>query len=516
MRLPWLRCGELIDYWERQYPRQKQANSGEWDAVSLSAIGMEMRLVEPYSLISVSNEVAEALESLLQRSELMIWLRLNLWTLFWYINEPNFVNISNFIETLRAIEQIPEVSEKFWFYSGLAKNRPLFSILVKREKYEGDNAINRLLPFLNTNTQVSIAKQVIMAIKTYIEKADETKQKQFYIALQTQIELDKLFPQLVTLANEMGITVEELVDAHITIYGYHISPACQTKYTIEELQNLLITVERTIEQNYKLGRLTWCFAQINLPPETDLLIQLRQLLDKILEYPSNCSNLHITELRVTLFLKLLADDTQAQEIAPRLFTTLSLTDLLKLSKWFIPELFGNLSSECLAVLKSFLTHKQEAVRVGSALLLKAFIGGSVDYRGINSEELKELSSIRFNVEMGWSLVNSDNSKRRLVGIAILSLSDYPIEDVNYQRRLLEVLQQTQNAEEHEAWVELLKEIPISDEKHTDWCNLLEAILSKPWDYSNSVLSVAMQRYQALASPVNGTISEVEEKALGLL
>ena len=42
-----------------------------------------------------------------------------------------------------------------------------------------------------------------------------------------------------------------------------------------------------------------------------------------------------------------------------------------------------------------------------------------------------------------------------------------------------------------------------------WRKLLEGILGKPWFYSRSVLSAAMERYQEIAKTADLTIPEIE-------
>jgi hypothetical protein len=107
-------------------------------------------------------------------------------------------------------------------------------------------------------------------------------------------------------------------------------------------------------------------------------------------------------------------------------------------------------------------------------------------------------------------INDEDSKPRLIGITLLTLSsDYPVEDVKYRNLVLDNLKQPKTDEEEEAWNELLQEIFMTEEKYPIWRKLLEGILGRPSFYSSSVLSIAMKRYQEIAKTDEVIIPEIE-------
>jgi hypothetical protein len=208
---------------------------------------------------------------------------------------------------------------------------------------------------------------------------------------------------------------------------------------------------------------------------------------------------------------LLVYDTHIQEIAPRLFTILPLTKLCKIR---IPSLIraisGEIAPEYLSVLQSLTQHEEEAVRVGSALLLKAVIESIDRYPGSRKTAFKGLKSIRVDSSLGMSFINDDDRKRRLIGITLLTLSsNYPVENVNYRNLIWDNLKQPKTDEEEAAWNKLLQEILMPEEKYPMWRKLLEGILAKPSFYSRSVLSAAMERYLEIAKTAELTIPEIE-------
>jgi hypothetical protein len=208
---------------------------------------------------------------------------------------------------------------------------------------------------------------------------------------------------------------------------------------------------------------------------------------------------------------LLVYDTHIQEIAPRLFTILPLTKLCQIRiPWLIGAISGEIAPEYLSVLQSLTQHEEEAVRVGSALLLKAVIDSIDGYPGYRKTAFKGLKSLRVDSSLGMSFINDGDSKRRLIGITLLTLSsNYPVEDVNYRNLIWENLKQPKTDEEEAAWNKLLQEILMPEEKYPMWRKLLEGILAKPWFYSRSVLSAAMERYQEIAKTADLTIPEIE-------
>jgi len=505
-----LRCLRIIAFLKMQVRSNRlDTRIDEGDAVLSSAIRRQTRKNHQSS---VPDDTAETVERLLQHSDLIPELRVSLETILWLINKHNQANGSRFIESIRSIEQSVGLLRKFLSNSGLRETWPLLALAVERQKVKGQDAVNRLLPFLDGDTQISIADQVVETIQEYFKQSDETQKQRFFIALREQIGLDEILPELKQFAKPMDLTVDELVGAYIKVYyGYGYPGSRQNEYTIDQIKKLLTTATDAIKQGHKPKRPLWFIFEF--PWQSDLAVigQARQLLEVILDNYSESSEFPLTDLSATLFLKLLVYDTHIQEIAPRLFTILPLTKLWKIR---IPSLIraisGKTISKYLSVLQSLTQHEEEAVRVGSALLLKA-VRDSIDrYPGYKKNEFKWLKSLRVDSSLGMIFINDDDSKPRLIGITLLTLSsNYPVEDVNYRNLIWENLKQPKTNEEEAAWNKLLQEILMPEEKYPMWRKLLEGILGKPWFYSRSVLSAAMERYQEIAKTADLTIPEIE-------
>jgi hypothetical protein len=350
------------------------------------------------SVLSVPDDTAETVERLLQHSELIPELRVSLWTILLIINKPNQANVSTFLESIISSEQSLALLRKFCFYSGLRETWPLLALAVERQKVKGQDAVNLLLPFLDGETQISIAGQVVETIQEYFKQSDETQKQRLIIELQALMGLDEILPELKPLAESMGLTVDELVGAYITVYsGYGYSGSRQNEYTIDQIKKLLTTATDAIKQGDKPKRPLWFIFKFPWPSDLAVIGQAQQLLEVILDNYSESSEFAITELSATLFLKLLVYDTHLQKIAPRLFKILPLTKLWKIRiPWLIPAIFGEFSSEYLSVLQSLTHHEEEAVCVGSALLLKAVIDSIEHYPGSRKNEFKVLKSIRID------------------------------------------------------------------------------------------------------------------------
>jgi hypothetical protein len=503
-----LRCVGMMIYWYRIRPSgDSEVELGKWGGISLFA------LEESQLPFHVSDSIIESLNGLLQCSDLMPWLRAQLWTLFWLINKPNHVNVSAFLEDVWAIQQVQLAQDRVWHYWPRAP-WPLLRLAMARQRDKGPEAIKGLLLFLDADTQTLVAEQVAEAIRECVEGSDEMRQRQLLTAILSRTGLDKMLPGMVQSANKMGLTVQELVDAHIE--GLRFTDEFrESEYTVGELRDSLIAAEGLLDRSDKLSRLLWSLAYGVWPSAPEVLDQVQQFLELVLARCSESAKAPFTELSVALSLKLLAHYAQTQQIAPRLFTALSQSGSLEPHPLYFGKNIGELSPECLSELGAFLTHGNEAIRTGAAVFWKAVIDAATRYEEPSLDELWKVKSIRFAPETGLALIKNDDDKRRLEGIALLTLSDYPVEDVRQRDILLGLLQQSQNTEEEQAWAQFLLKTPISDAKHLIWCQLLEKVLDEPQSYGNLVLSAAMERYQRLTNASIVAFSEIEEKELGL-
>jgi hypothetical protein len=502
-----LRCLGVMVHWDGQPFRTARIQFGKWGSISLIV------LEEPQRSLPIPDSIAGSLDSLLHRSDLMPLLRAQLWVLYWAFNTPNIVNASAFLEDVWAIQQEQPLPDDFWRYWPRGR-WPLLAFAVERQRDEGPEAIKGLLPFLDANVQLTVAKQVAEIIQERVEQADETRQKQLFNAMLLKIELDDRLPRLIPLANQMGLTVADLVDAHIESIGYGGPEMRQYKYTVDELGDLLTVAERLIDQDNILTRLIWLLAHATRPSSSEVSSRAQRLLELVLDRWSESTESLLADLSVVLFLNLLTHNAPVQRIASRLFAALSQTKPPGLRNWYFSEVLSGLNPEHLFELGAFLTHEDGAVRTGAAIFWKAVIDAMTRYR--ERDEPWEVKNVRLTPDIGLDLINNDDDiTRRLEGIALLILSDYPVEDAGYRGILLHALQQPQSIEEEQAWVNFLRAIPMSDERHSKWCSLLEEILNEPQNYSDVILSAAMERYQRLTNTTGAALSEVEERELGL-
>ena len=100
------------------------------------------------------------------------------------------------------------------------------------------------------------------------------------------------------------------------------------------------------------------------------------------------------------------------------------------------------------------------------------------------------------------------------GIALLTLSDFPIEDEAHRMELLDTMAACQEIDESEAWARLIRNIPMPEAQEAQWRQLLEAILSQPQKYTKDILAAAIERYSAVAGQIGPDIP-VDDISLGL-
>lgn len=254
-----LRCLRIIAFLRMQVGSSRlDMRIDEGGSVLSSAIRRQTRENYQSSVLFVPDDTAETVERLLQHSDLIPELRVSLWTILWLINQPNQANVSSFIESIRSLEQSVGHLRKFLFDSGLRETWPLLAQAVERQKIKGQDAVNRLLPFLDGEAQISIADQVVETIQEYFKQSDETQKQRLIIELQALIGLDEILPELKPLAESMGLTVDELVAAYITVYpGYGYPGSQQNEYTLDQIKKLLTTATDAIKQGDKPKRPLW-------------------------------------------------------------------------------------------------------------------------------------------------------------------------------------------------------------------------------------------------------------------
>jgi hypothetical protein len=72
----------------------------------------------------------------------------------------------------------------------------------------------------------------------------------------------------------------------------------------------------------------------------------------------------------------------------------------------------------------------------------------------------------------------------------------------------------QETDELEAWVRLLREIPISQARKGVWQEVLKSLLAQPRKYSSIILSAALERYATLLGEEGSSILG-DDATLGL-
>ncbi|WP_339377766.1 hypothetical protein [Calothrix sp. NIES-2100] len=497
-----------------EIPNRSDIAINDDDAVPKTVLHIRTRLNYKSSpRLSVPDNIVKAIDALLQRSDLMPWLRGTLWAIYWFINQPSQAKATIFLEDINLNKQIHKFLYKIWYYSGLSAAWPLLTLALERQRIEGQSTVNNLLPFLDVNTQISVSERIIGEIKEYFQQSEIAQKQKLLIALQTKIGLDELLPELVNLAEQMGIKVEDFVGAHITVYpSYVVSDVRRSmNYDNDQLPKLLTTAYNLIQQGEIPGKLLWAIIDNSWMFDTVIVKQFRQLLELIIDTYSEDSEFPLASISVAIFLKLLIYDTQVEETASRLFTTLSPVKILGIRRpWPPREAVVESDPKFLHLMQSLLFYKEEAVRVGISLILKLIIDFENQRQYSRKYIFQELKKIRIDFNLGMSFIAHENSKYRVVGITLLTLSDYPVEDNKYRNLILDNLKQPQTDEEEEAWYQFLQEVYMSEEKYAMWHRLLEGILCKPSFYNSSILSLAMQRYQEISSNIiDATIPEID-------
>ncbi|GFZ98451.1 hypothetical protein [Okeania sp. KiyG1] len=464
----------------------------------------------------IPSETIDSVARLLQNNDFILPVKLTLWIVFWLFNQPEKQNIELFGNFLKDNPTLPEYFDKLWFVSGLEYSWPILTLAIKANTNQQDTFAN-FLDYLDSSTQISIAEEIDKGIKEFLDKADDEEKQRFVIALLTSVGLDEFFPKLISTARKIGVQLYELVGAYLKLSLMYLELGLE--YPPEQLQKMLRTVETAIQNREKPYNYLWpifIFEGIWLC-SLQVIDYARQILELFLEKYSESHSFPSASLGIALFLKLLEYDANILDLAPNLFTTLPLEKLIKVDTYkfdisdnspetYITRLlnfkfqtgrfFIKPDQEYISRFTLLLTHSNKLVRIGSALILKVIRDSS--RRKIIKR--KWLSDIRIDFSLGREFINKENPKDRLIGITLLSLSDYPIEEKQYQHLILNNLQnpktEAEEAEE-EAWNQLIQEIPMDSEKHFMWRTFLEEILRKPAVYSSSVLSIAMERYLEL-------------------
>ena len=471
---------QIITYSERKYH-----NSVEIDFLLFKDTLPES--IENSYTSDIPSKTIDSIPKLLQNNDFILPVKLTLWMFFWLFNEPEKENIELFENFLRDNSPLPDYCDELLSISGLKYSWPLLTLAIKANTNQQGKLTN-FLDYLDGYTQISIYEEIHKVIEEFLDKADGEEKQRFIIALKTSVELDKFFPQLISTARNIGIKIDELVGAYLTFESIYLSQ----EDSPEQLKKMLTTVETAIQNREKPYNYLWpifTFRDICLS-SSEVIDYACQIFELFLEKYSESYSFPPASLGITLFLKLLECGVDILDLAPNLFTTFSLDKLIKTDIVDIHE-FLTPYEEYVDLFRPLLTHSDKSVRIGSALIFKAI----TDSYDIPSRIKRKLSSeIPIDFSLGIEFIYKEDTKDRLIGITLLSLSDYPIEEKQYQHLISNNLQHPKTEAEEEAWNNFLKEIPMDSEKHLMWRTFLEEILRKPAVYSSSVLSTAMERY----------------------
>ena len=435
----------------------------------------------------ISSKTIDSIPKLLQNNDFILPVKLTLWMFFWLFNEPEKENIELFENFLRDNSPLPDYCDELLSISGLKYSWPLLTLAIKANTNQQGTFTN-FLDYLDGSTQISIAGEIHKVIEEFSDQANDQEKRRFIITLGTLVELDKFFPQLIYTARNIGIQLDELVGAYLTFESIYV----RQEDSPEQLKKMLTTVETAIQNREKPYNYLWpifTFRDICLSSE-EVIDYAHQIFELFLEKYSESYSFPPASLGITLFLRLLECGVDILDLASNLFTTFSLDKLIKTDIVDIHE-FLTPYEEYVDLFIPLLAHSDKLVCVGSALIFKAI----TDSSDLPSRTKRKLfSGIPIDFSLGIEYIDKENTKDRLIGITLLSLSNYPIEEKQYQNLVLYNLQNPKTEAEEEAWNKFLKEIPMDSEKHLMWRTFLEEILRKPAVYSSSVLRIAMERY----------------------
>jgi hypothetical protein len=173
----------------------------------------------------------------------------------------------------------------------------------------------------------------------------------------------------------------------------------------------------------------------------------------------------------------------------------------------------------LTKLAEFTRHKDEIVRRGALTPWEALIDGILTERAYlhnptDTSKWQRIKSLRFNRQLGLSLISDVDSTKRRQGITLLTLSHFPIAGMVKRAELLTAMAKAQIDEEVEAWARLLQQVPISKPEERAWREVLESVLAQPRTYASTILTAAMERYTTLTGAASPDIVG-DEEALGL-
>jgi hypothetical protein len=292
----------------------------------------------------------------------------------------------------------------------------------------------------------------------------------------------------------------------------------RVKFSSTQLHRIFSAIERCSAQPPESWHGFWFVAEAKWSLNTEGLVRAKQFLRDLIDRPPQTHD-GILVIAV-LFLKLLALDQATLQLASQILTVIGnlAQEGPKTLPWRLLSLV-DVPVRRMAKLAEFTRHKDEAVRRGALVLWEALIDVILAdkehlYIASDASKWQRIRSLRFDWQLGLSLISDADSTKRRQGITLLSLSHFPVTDMVRREELLTGMAEAQTEDEVEAWARLLEEIPILKSEERAWRDVLESILAQPRTYSSTILTAVMERYTALAGAVGPDIMG-DEVVLGL-
>jgi len=430
------------------------------------------------------------IDQLLMDPKLPDSLRIILWSLFWMISD--FKDKKKLISFFREVSKFSiKVDAINYLFSKLRYHYPLFVLLIEKSLDSPKTFETQLeiyYPLIKDSTLFDEVSARIheLAVDLSIEEFEG-----FLIDLYTghfeQIPQFKQLAHLLRASSSRNMS-PLLITAYFSKTGRPISSQ-ELSYLFSyiakhrsrlEIRNLMWLIE---ERKWILDRKT-----------TDQGLSLIRSLVK-----GNQIQLHIA---IILFLKLLSGDDSVIKIMPEILQQVGKTNKNMKEYRRLP-----VSGERMVIRKYLKTltkfsNENNLIGRGALIQLESIIDSALSSKRHNLHDRKwqETLPIRLNWKVIWPLIDGKDQMDRIMGINLLSFTDFPIKSETLKDDFIKLLIQTQYDTESSAWVNLLELGPIVEKKWESWKIVFESILSQPQLYSSEVLKSAIDCYSRIELP----------------
>jgi hypothetical protein len=472
-----------------------------------------------FTVLERMRKLADAPEGKLQdvsdalnNPDLIIWLRAQLWKLYWNLGKPNATNVTRFLNDIWALHQIMPSIEPDTFEWAYDSPWPLLRIAIRKQLKSGPESCVSLLPYLDADQQLHITEQVAEALQEYLISAKEDQIDRFLTALEYQFGLGDILPGLIPIANQLEISVDQLLAA----YNIRVPYPRREIPSEERFEQVLDIIEEKLKANS--DGWNWIFGLYNFewPPYHNYINRMEELLKTILSKCNASKEDLISDLCLFLFLKLYAVDQRIEYLASQVFSCIGHSEYL--DEETIYEQLSNLSPNQIWVLSKQLSSEDKTVRIGASMLW-VYIANATP----TDEDIEETVTIHqklerysFNPDTLFGLINAEDRRLVAAGIALFAFARFPITDEQSRRLLKTALtwpQQNHNIEN--SWSQFLRYARVVDEDRLEWASFLQELLNETHKYSDEILDAAKWRYQQVADDGNNTSLGDLETELGL-